>query len=528
MSRVVAIVGGRLQPEDVVAVAREGAKVFLSPAGEKRLAAGAARLAQVEAGTGPVPLWKLADLTDDAERPAPADLTALARHVILDHAVAVGRPLPTELVRAAMLVRADVFAQGYSGVRPELAERLVDMLNREVHPIVPAHGHFSVAGDVAPLAHLALVLCAGSDDYSGSGQAALGWHEAGAPILPGGEAMRAARLEPVRPNLKEAFSLIVGHSFAAGWAALLIEEAWRLWRLAVAASALTCEALLANTAAFDPRLLGLGPGREWIVRVGERLHGWTAGSRMAGNRQRADAFSIRCIPQVLGAVAGVLDRVGQAIGEELGLASDNPVLIDDPEGPRCLDGGNFHGARLSLAVDNLRLAMAEIGSLAERHAFLLTNGSRNSGLPSFLIRRHGLNSGFMLAQYTAAALVSENKALALPYATDSIPSVQDYEDHAGLSLHSTAVTDKLLTNVRRVLAIEFLLAAQGVELRLEEGKQAGRRTLRLHDEIRRTIPVWEDDTVLSRRIEQADALCRPGGGLDRLARETRENDHDDE
>lgn len=527
MSPVVTLHGGRLTPAEVVAVARREARVELSPGARQKLADGAARLVAVEAEVGPTPLWKLADLTDNAQWSRPDDLEMLARHVLLDHASAVGPPLPTPLVRAAMLVRADVFAQGCSGVRPALAERLVEMLNARVHPIVPARGHFSVAGDLAPLAHLALVLCADGDEFGASGQAAIGRHEAGAPILPGGEAMRAARLEPVRPNLKEAFSLVVGHSFAAGWAALLVVESWRLWRLALAASALTGEAILANTTAFDPALLGLGPGREWIVRVGELLRRWTAASKMAGSRRRTDAFSIRCIPQVLGAVAGVLAAAEQTVSEELGLVSDNPVVLDGPRGPRCLDGGNFHGARLTLAIDNLRLAMAEIGSLSERHAFLLTNGSRNSGLPSFLIRQHGLNSGFMLAQYTAAALVSENKALALPYAADSIPSCQDYEDHAGLSMHAAAVTDKLLTNVRRVLAIEFLLAAQGVDLRLEEGLQAGPETTKLRDEIRKTIPIWIDDTVLYRQIDQTDALCLPDGAIDRLAGETRETSHGD-
>jgi histidine ammonia-lyase len=209
--------------------------------------------------------------------------------------------------------------------------------------------------------------------------------------------------------------------------------------------------------------------------------------------------------------------VESVVAEELQLASDNPLLVDGPYGPRCMDGGNFHGERLAMALDGLRLATAEIGALSERHAFLLTNGSRNSGLPSFLIRNRGLNSGFMLAQYTAAALVSENKALAAPYATDSIPSCQDYEDHVGLSTHSAAATSRMLTAVRRIVAIEFLLAAQGIDLRMDEGNRPGREAARLHQVIRRAAPTWNRDTVLYRQIEAIDELCRPGGALESSA-----------
>jgi len=520
MPELITIAGGRLTARDVAAVAVGGAEVRLADGAWARLARGVERLRKVEAALGPVPLWKIADLRDEQGTPTAADLTTLARRVLVDHAAAVGPPAPTPLVRAAMLVRADALAQGYSGVRPEVVETLLAMLNQRLHPLVPALGHFSVAGDVGPLAHLALVLCAKKDEPSG--RAVLGDHESGAPILDGVAAMARFGLTPIVPNLKEAFSLVVGASFAAGHAALLAVEAARLWDLAVAAAALTCEAILANTSAFEPALLGLGPGRERIVEVGALLHGWTAGSQLAEARGRVNAFSIRCIPQVLGAIAGTLDRVAGVVAEELGLVSDNPVLVDGPDGPRCLDGGNFHGERLALALDNLRLAMAEVGALAERHAFLLTNGSRNAGLPSFLIRQRGLNSGFMLAQYTAAALVSENKLLAGPFVTDSIPSCQDYEDHAGLSTHSARATDKLLVNVRRILAIELLLGAQAIDLRREEGKTPGTRGAALHAALRCAAPVWREDTALYRRIEAVDALCLPGGAVDQLIRATKE------
>jgi histidine ammonia-lyase len=522
MKRAVFIRGGALTPDEVYAVACDAARVELTDEARGKLAAGEARLAAVERRMGPVPLWKIADLADDRRRPPEDDLRGLARRLLLDHAAAVGEPLPTTLARAALLARIDVFAQGGSGVRPVVAETMAAMLNAEVHPLIPSRGHFSVAGDVAPLAHLALTVCA--NPAGASGRATVGWRETGAPVVTGASAMAAAGLTPIEPTLKESFSLVVGTSFSVGWAALLLVEARRLHGLALAATALTCEAVLANPVAFEPALLGLGPGRERIVEVGRRLLDWTAGSELLARRDGGDAFSIRCAPQVLGTVGGALTRVGQTIADELRLLSDNPILLDGADGPRCLEGGNFHGARLALALDNLRVAMAEVGALSERHAFLLTNGARNGGLPSFLIENRGLNSGFMLAQYTAAALVSENKALALPYSTDSIPSCQDFEDYAGLSSQSAAAAAKLLTGVRRIVAIELLLAAQGVDLRLAAGKKPGARAARLREAVRTVAPHWTEDTALYRQIEAVDALCRPGGELDRLANEGEETE----
>lgn len=518
MSRTVFIHGGKLTPADVYAVACENARVELTEGARRNLAAGAARLAAVEKQIGPVPLWKLGDLAGDHERHVLGDLAGLPRRILIAHAAAVGEPLPSALARAAMLTRADVFAQGGSGVRAVVAETMVAALNAGVHPLIPSRGHFSMAGDVAPLAHVALTLCARPG--AASGRATVGRRVDGAPILDGAAAMATAGLAPLEPTLKEAFSLVVGTSFSAGWAAMLVVAARRLFNLAIAATALTCEAVLANAEAFAAPLLGLGPGRENIVDAGRRLLAWTTGSQGIAPRAGGDAFSIRCAPQILGVAAGALANVERIATDELRLLSDNPILLDGPDGPRCVEGGNFHGARLALALDHLRIAAAKLGALSERHAFLLTNGERNGGLPSFLIENSGLNSGFMLAQYTAAALVSENKLLAMPYSTDSIPSCQDFEDYAGLSSHGAAAAAKLLTGVRRVLAIEFLLAAQGVDLRLQAGVRPGARAAQLHTAIRAAVPHWTDDTALYRQIEAVDALCRPGGELDLLANET--------
>ncbi len=511
---VVKVIGGALTPAQVVEVARHNARVELTDDARSKLAAGHERLVAVEKQIGPVPFWKFADLAGEDGRQRASDVPDLPRQVLLDHAAAVGQPLPTELVRAMMLLRADVLAQGYSGVRPELAQKLIDLLNAGIHPVVPSQGHFSMPGDTSALAHMALVLLDGEGD---TGRAVRGRHEEGSPAVSGRAALLAAGITPWRPTLKEAFSLIIGHSLAAAWSALIAQDAQDLWRLAVAASALTCEAMLANTAAFDPALQTLGPGREEPDRVARMMCAWLAGSGLAGPGERTDAFSLRCIPQVLGPISTVLQRSREVITNELRLASDNPVIIAGPEGPRCLDGGNFHGERLVLALDNLRLALAEIGGLAERHAFLLTNQSRSNGLPSFLMRERGLNSGFMLAQYTAAALVSENKTLSVPYATDSIPACQDYEDHAGLAALSADATAQVLTNLRRVLTIELVCAAQGIDLRREEGREPGPRTAAMLAELRRVVPKWESDRVLYLDLAAAERQCGPDGGLTRLA-----------
>jgi len=349
-----------------------------------------------------------------------------------------------------------------------------------------------------------------------TGWAFHGRYEDGVAIVSGEQAMREAGLRRWRPTLKEAFSLIIGHTLAAAWAALMVSDALQLWRLAVATSALSCEAMLANTNAFDPALLTLGPGREEAARVAHWLCTWTAGSTMAGPHEKTDAFSLRCIPQVLGSIRTVLQRATDVTTHELRLVSDNPVLVDGADGPRCLDGANFHGERLVLALDNLRLALAEIGGLAERHAFIMTNQSRSNGLPSFLVKERGLNSGFMVAQYTAAALVSENKTLCVPFAVDSIPTCQDYEDHAGFATLSAAATAQVLNNVRRILAIELLCAAQGVDLRREGGDRPGRHTSTLVEVLRQVVPPWTTDRVMYHDLAAAERLCGPTGEITRL------------
>jgi len=515
MSAAVVIHGGKLTTRQVMDVAMHGAKVELAQPARKAIENGYQKLLTVEEKIGPVPLWKMADLSDDDSRSHTDDLDLLARRVIVDHAAAVGDPLPTALVRAAMLVRADVLAQGHSGVRTGLVETLIAMLNAGVHPVVPARGHLSVAGDLAPLAHIALVLCEGGGEVEGdTGAAVIGRHEDGDEIVDGAEAMRRTGIDRWQPTLKESFSLLVGTSMACGRAALLIEEAQRLWRLAAATSAVTCEAMLANASAFDPALHSLGPGRETMADVAATILSLTDDSQMVAVKTKPDAFSLRCIPQVLGPIRNVIDRTAQVVEEELRLVSDNPLIVDGDEGPRLLEGGNFHGERLALALDNLRVALAEVGALAERHAFLMTNRARSNGLPSFLVRNRGLNSGFMLAQYTAAALVSENKTLAMPYATDSIPACQDYEDHGGLSSQSAAACEKVAENVRRILAIELLCAAQGVDLRVEDGLRPGRFAQGLVNRLRETIPTWNDDTVMYRYLERVDEFCRADGVID--------------
>src|SRR3989338_8597235 len=417
----------------------------------------------------------------------PDQLKAVQLNLLRSHAAGVGEPLSEPETRATLLLRANVLAKGYSGVRPVVIERLCELLNRGVHPVIPSRGSVGASGDLAPLSHLALVLIGeGEAFYEGK-------------RLSGGEAMKRAGLEPIQPEAKEGLALINGTqpSLAVGLLALL--EAENLADTADVATALALDALRGTPVAFDERIQALRPfpGQAQTARNLRRLN---EGSEIRESHRDCgrvqDAYSLRCAPQVHGA----LDYARRVFETELNAGTDNPLVFADKG--EVLSGGNFHGQPLALALDVLALALVQLGNISERRSERLINPAL-SELPAFLTKQPGLHSGFMMAQVTAAALASENKGLAHPASADSIPTSGN-EDFVSMSMGAALKARRVVDNVKTILAVELLCACQGIDLLapLKTGKLAQQA----HAAVRRAVPVLEADRVLAPDIEAVRVL----------------------
>jgi histidine ammonia-lyase len=429
------------------------------------------------------------------------DSEALQRNIIRSHAAGVGPPLGEDAVRAMLVLRANALAGGYSGVRPVVIDTLLRMLERGVHPVVPEQGSLGASGDLAPLAHLALVLI-------GEGEAI---HRG--ERLAGAEAMRRAGVEPVTLEPKEGIALINGTQLMTALGTLFLLDAERLCEIADVAGALTLEALRGTDRAFHPLLHDARP-HPGQVRSAAHVRALLEGSeRVVGGEYDdvQDAYSLRCMPQVHGAVRQALSHLRDVLTIEMNSATDNPLLFADHD--EILSGGNFHGEPLALALDYAAIAAAELASISERRIERLVN-PQLSGLPPFLAKQSGLHSGYMLAQYTAAALVSENKVLSHPASADSIPTSANQEDHVSMGAHAARKATQILHNAQQVLAIELVVAAQAVEMssgRLGIGTGAAYRV------VRAAVPPLGEDRVLARDFEQALALVRSGAVLEGVA-----------
>src|SRR5690242_19160837 len=383
----------------------------------------------------------------------PEELTEeLQVRLLRSHACGVGEPYPAEVVRAAMLLRANTLAKGYSGARPDVAELMVECVSRGVLPHVPSRGSVGASGDLAPLAHLALPLI-------GEGQA---WVEG--TLLPGAEALREVGLSPIRLLAKEGLSLVIGTQFMAAMAALGIVRAERAARAADIACAISLEALQGSRTSFLPQIQALRPlpgqaaAAANVLRLIEEsaineAHRWCD--------QVQDAYSLRCAPQVHGASRDLLAYVRATVEVEVNAATDNPLVLVDDE--LLVSNGNFHGQPVGFALDALAMGVAELASISERRIERLVNPSLSGGLPAFLTPDGGLNSGFMIPQYVAASLVSENKVLAHPASVDSIPTSAGQEDHVSMGNVAGLKAWQVLANAEWALAIELLAGVQGVE-----------------------------------------------------------------
>ena len=431
-------------------------------------------------------------------RSIPEELTEeLQVRLLRSHACGVGEPYPDEVVRAAMLLRANALAKGTSGARVGLVEAILACLNGDVLPQVPSRGSVGASGDLAPLAHLALPLI-------GEGRA---WFDG--ELLDGADALAAAGLEPVRLAAKEGLSLVNGTQFMSAFGALGLVRARRLAAAADLACALSLEALQGSRMSFIPQIHRLRPLRGQAGSAANVLRLLEGSAIIEAHRwcdRVQDAYSLRCAPQVHGASRDLLDYVDYTVSVELNAATDNPlVLVDDDV---LVSNGNFHGQPLAFALDALAMAVSELASISERRLERLVNPNLSDGLPAFLTDDGGLNSGFMIPQYVAASLVSENKVLCHPASVDSIPTSAGQEDHVSMGNASGLKAWQVLANVECALAIELLAGAQAVEFLAPLQPGAGVAATRAH--IRTLSPRLDDDRPLSADIETVASAIRDG------------------
>ena len=493
------LTGDDLTLEDVWAVAVEGSDVALSDDGRRKL-----RVARelVERVTGDAQGEHTYGINTGfgrfVSKTIPTELAdELQLRLLRSHACGVGEPYPPEVVRAAMVLRANTLAKGYSGARPETVDLLLSCLNRGVTPVVPSRGSVGASGDLAPLAHLALPLV-------GEGRATIDGEE-----LPGDEALARAGLEPVRLQAKEGLSLINGTQFMAAAGALALVRAHRLAHAADIACALSLEALQGSRASFLPEIHELRPlagQRTSAANVLRLLEGSAILEAHRWCDKVQDAYSLRCAPQVHGACRDLLSYAETTIAVELNAATDNPLVFVELD--ELVSNGNFHGQPLAFALDAMAMALAELASISERRVERLINPSLSDGLPAFLTHDGGLNSGFMIPQYVAAALVSENKVLCHPASVDSIPTSAGQEDHVSMGNAAGLKCLRVLENAEAAVAIELLAGAQGVEFLAPLEPGAGVRAA--HGFIRSLSPTVLEDRPLSGDIEAVAAGIRDG------------------
>ena len=516
---MIELTGNTLTIEQLVAIARHHERVApLGGEAQGRMSASHAWVADAIRGQGKIIYGVNTGFGSLANRQISADeARQLSRNLILLCVCGVGDPLPGEIVRAMMTIRANMLAKGHSGVRPVVAQTLIDMLNAGVTPRVPAKGSLGASGDLAPLAHIAAVLTRDPDDGDGvdcdrdfSGQA---WY--GGELLSGAEAMAHAGIGRLILEAKEGLALSNGIDFMAAAGALAVHDAESLLAHAQIGAALSFEALLGLTAAYDPALQDAS-GQPGQRKVAARLLELVRDSRLVDSApgRVQDAYSLRCTPQVLGPVIDLVAFVRERFSAAINAATDNPLIFQDDAGQfRAVSGGNFHGQGPALWLDMLGIALAEAADIAERRIFRMLTPELSGGLPPMLVPSSGLDGGLMMVQYTAAALVSDNKTLAHPDSVDSIPSSANQEDHVSMGANAARHTLEVLDNVRHVLAIELLTAAQAIDLRPDGPARLGHGTARAYAEIRRHASYLAHDRPTTPDIEALARLMRSGALL---------------
>lgn len=491
---MIEINGGGLTLEQAARIARSFEPVRISPSAMAAIERSRA-IVDEKRRSGAVVYGVTTGFGKFAEkRIADSDTEELQRNLIVSHACGTGDPLPTDAVRASMLLRLNALSSGYSGIRLSTMETLLAMLNLGVHPVIPEKGSLGASGDLVPLAHMVLPMIGeGKAEYKGE-------------TLPGAEAMRRAGLEPIRLAAKEGLALINGTQIMTAIGTLAVYDALQLLKTADIVSALTCEAQTCITGAFDERVhrLRAHPGQVACAENLRKLLSGSGLSKEAVEGKVQDAYSIRCIPQIHGASRDAIFYARDAVTREINSVTDNPLIF--PDGDDVLSGGNFHGQPMALAFDFLAIALAELANVSERRTERLVNPYLNNSLPAFLAPNGGLNSGFMIAQYAAAALVSENKILAHPASVDSIPSSANQEDHVSMGTIAARKAAEILHNTERVLAIE--LFASGQALSMLGAERLAPATRAVYDVLRHEVPFIEHDVVMYEQIVKCERLVR--------------------
>jgi histidine ammonia-lyase len=487
--------GAGLTIEDVIAVAEKAEPVQISAAAVERMNVSRERVDDALGGSKPVyalntGVGLLANIRLDE-----SEIEAMQVNLIRSHCCGVGSSLPVAVVRGMMLIRANVLAKGLSGIRPVVGERICELLNHQITPVIPSRGSVGASGDLAPLAHMALVLIGeGHAEYQGK-------------VLPGGVCLERAGLKPLALMGKEGISLLNGTQAMLSMGCLRLSELESLFYSAQTTAALTIEALRGTAAALDSRLHAARPHPGQMLSAAHLAHllKGSAIPRTHGDGSPIqDAYCLRCIPQVHGAVWDTLAQARRVFEIELNSATDNPLVFEDA----IISGGNFHGAPLALALDYLAIALCQLAGISERRTERLLNPSLNEGLPAFLASSPGIESGLMMAQVTAAALVAELRVLASPASTGSIPTSGNQEDFVSMGMTSALKLQQATRLAEMVIAIEVLAATRALDLRrdattpiLETAKAR----------FRERVPAWTEDQVLSGPMERAASFLAEDG-----------------
>ncbi len=507
-SKTVVLDGHNLSLAQVESVARHGAEVTLHRQALKRIQDCADSVEDLLASDKPVYGVNTGfGLFADHRIPS-EDAITLSRNLIISHASGVGPPFSEDVVRAAMLIRANTLAQGHSGTRPETIAALLEMLAKGVTPFVPSQGSLGSSGDLAPLAHLALVLsCDPADpEAEPSGEA---WYEG--QLLSGSQAMRRAGIHRICLQAKEGLALTNGATFCVALLTLACIDSRRLLSIADIATAMSLEAMLGISAAFDERLHASRP-HPGQIRVAAQIRALTAGSTLLDSTSHVqDAYSLRCAPQVQGPAWEILEYADQVAMRELNAATDNPLFFDG----QALSGGNFHGEPIGLAADYLKIALSEVGAISERRVFHLTDQNHSRGLPPMLVPdadQAGLQSGLMMLHYTGASLALENQTLAAPDSVRSLPTSAGQEDLNANATTAARHLAALVANLRLILAIELIAASQALDIRLRQKPDArlGIGTRAALSAIRKVLPPSVKDHAISSDIDTVEQIILSG------------------
>lgn len=423
------------------------------------------------------------------------ETATLQRNLIISHACGVGNPLPVDQVRGIMLLRVNNLVQGHSGIRQKVLDLLVEMINKGVTPYIPEKGSLGASGDLAPLSHMVLVMLGlGKAYYKGE-------------LYEGEEALKKVRIKPIKTlSSKEGLALINGTQVMTSIGAHTVYDAINLMKHLDIAASLSMEALNGIICAFDPRIQEVR-GHLGQINTAKNINKILKNSTSItkqGELRVQDPYSLRCTPQVHGASKDTLNYVKEKVEIEMNAVTDNPIIF--PMANEVLSGGNFHGQPMALPFDFLGIALAEMANISERRLERLVNPSLNNGLPAFLVENGGLNSGFMIVQYSAASLVSENKVLAHPASVDSIPSSANQEDHVSMGTIAARKANEILGNVRKVVAMEILTACQGIDLR--DIKRLGKGTNEAHTLVREIVDFYDKDRVMYIDIEKVEELIK--------------------